>query len=257
MCTTGGGSIPGGALAVIAASMAVWVGSAAVGQPLLVDFELIPGMPNAPGAPVPAASRLSDQYLAMFGVRFSSNSPYVAVVSLGPNHAVSGTQGIGGTTADGDLSYQSANPIIASFFDSTGSQPMVVTTVSIHGDEIYATGTKTMQAFDVSGTLIATVTLPDDADPLVISAPGIHSVAITGSQGNIAFDDLRFDQPQSVCSGTCRADFNCSGSVTIQDIFDYLTAWFARAASADFNRSGTVTVQDIFDFLTAWFAGCH
>ena len=56
---------------------------------------------------------------------------------------------------------------------------------------------------------------------------------------------------------TCLADFNCSGSVTIQDIFDFLTAWFAKLPSADFNNSGTVSVQDIFDFLTAWFAGCH
>ena len=55
---------------------------------------------------------------------------------------------------------------------------------------------------------------------------------------------------------TCLADFNCSGAVTVQDIFDFLNAWFARLPTADFNNSGTVTVQDIFDFLTAWFAGC-
>jgi hypothetical protein len=29
-----------------------------------------------------------------------------------------------------------------------------------------------------------------------------------------------------------------------------------HACPSDFNRSGTVTVQDIFDFLSAWFAGC-
>ena len=54
----------------------------------------------------------------------------------------------------------------------------------------------------------------------------------------------------------CRADFNGSGSVTVQDIFDFLSAWFAHAPTADFNQSGSVTVQDIFDFLTAWFAHC-
>ena len=54
----------------------------------------------------------------------------------------------------------------------------------------------------------------------------------------------------------CPADFNCSGSVTVQDIFDFLSAWFAARPSADFNGSGSVTVQDIFDYLSAWFAGC-
>ena len=55
---------------------------------------------------------------------------------------------------------------------------------------------------------------------------------------------------------TCLADFNNSGAVTVQDIFDFLNDWFAGFTSADFNNSGTVTVQDIFDFLNAWFAGC-
>ena len=54
----------------------------------------------------------------------------------------------------------------------------------------------------------------------------------------------------------CPADFNCSGAVTIQDIFDFLTAWFGEYVSADFNHDGRITVQDIFDFLAAWFAGC-
>jgi len=54
----------------------------------------------------------------------------------------------------------------------------------------------------------------------------------------------------------CRADFNHSGSVTVQDIFEFLGAWFAGAASADFNGVGGVTLQDIFDFLAAWFTGC-
>ena len=56
--------------------------------------------------------------------------------------------------------------------------------------------------------------------------------------------------------GACPADFNGSGTVTVQDIFDFLAAWFASTPSADFNHSGTISVQDIFDFLAAWFAGC-
>ena len=54
----------------------------------------------------------------------------------------------------------------------------------------------------------------------------------------------------------CRADFNRSGAVSVQDIFDFLAAYFAGNPRADFNGSGAVTVQDIFDFLAAYFAGC-
>jgi hypothetical protein len=54
----------------------------------------------------------------------------------------------------------------------------------------------------------------------------------------------------------CPADFNASGALTPQDIFDFLNAWFAGLSAADFNRSGSLTTQDIFDFLNAWFTGC-
>ncbi len=54
----------------------------------------------------------------------------------------------------------------------------------------------------------------------------------------------------------CAADFNGTGGLTVQDIFDFLNAWFASLPSADFNHVGGITVQDIFDFLNAWFTGC-
>ncbi len=54
----------------------------------------------------------------------------------------------------------------------------------------------------------------------------------------------------------CIADFNNSGAVTVQDIFDFLASYFTSAPAADVNGSGSVTVQDIFDFLAAYFAGC-
>jgi hypothetical protein len=55
----------------------------------------------------------------------------------------------------------------------------------------------------------------------------------------------------------CVADFNNSGAVSVQDIFDYLAAYFSNLPSADFNHSGSVSVQDIFDYLTAYFTPCH
>ncbi len=54
----------------------------------------------------------------------------------------------------------------------------------------------------------------------------------------------------------CAPDFDVSGSLTPNDIFAFLNAWFAGMASADFDHSGTLAAQDIFDFINAWFAGC-
>ncbi len=62
--------------------------------------------------------------------------------------------------------------------------------------------------------------------------------------------------PTTVQIVFCPADFNNSGTVTVQDIFDFLAAWFAGNPSANFNGIGAINVQDIFDFLSAWFAGC-
>ncbi len=54
----------------------------------------------------------------------------------------------------------------------------------------------------------------------------------------------------------CPADFNCSGGLSVQDIFDFLAAWFAGSAAADFDGMNGIQVGDIFAFLSAWFAGC-
>ena len=63
----------------------------------------------------------------------------------------------------------------------------------------------------------------------------------------------------------CPADFNEDCTLAVQDIFDYLGAWFSgctgQAGAPCFGRnadqdSNGLTVQDIFNFLGAWFAGC-
>ncbi len=54
----------------------------------------------------------------------------------------------------------------------------------------------------------------------------------------------------------CAADVDGSGSLTVNDVFTFVSAWFAGGAAADFNHSGSLSSQDIFDYLAAWFAGC-
>lgn len=52
----------------------------------------------------------------------------------------------------------------------------------------------------------------------------------------------------------CPADWDASGTVSVQDIFAYLSSWFSN--DGDFNNDHATNVQDIFDFLAAWFTGC-
>lgn len=55
----------------------------------------------------------------------------------------------------------------------------------------------------------------------------------------------------------CPADFNCSGGPpSLQDLFDFLAAYFANLPIADVNGTGGVSVDDVFVFLAAYFTGC-
>jgi hypothetical protein len=54
---------------------------------------------------------------------------------------------------------------------------------------------------------------------------------------------------------SCTGDFNRDGTSSVQDLFDFLAAYFS--GNADINLSGATSLQDIFDFLAAWFGGCH
>ncbi len=48
-------------------------------------------------------------------------------------------------------------------------------------------------------------------------------------------------------------DFNLDGTVSVQDIFDFLAAYFGGIG--DWNGDGVTSVQDIFDFLSDFFGG--
>jgi len=66
---------------------------------------------------------------------------------------------------------------------------------------------------------------------------------------------IDFSQTRSF-NTVCPADFNQSGDVTIQDIYDFLAAYFVPLTTADINGDGSVSVQDLLDFLQHYFAGC-
>jgi hypothetical protein len=90
----------------------------------------------------------------------------------------------------------------------------------------------------------------DPGAPVVLGLfkPGVQ---VTDA-GSISVNGL----PVPGMPSACRADFNNSGGVTTQDIFDFLNGWLAGNVAADFNGINGLEVQDIFEFLNAWFVGC-
>jgi len=59
----------------------------------------------------------------------------------------------------------------------------------------------------------------------------------------------------------CLADFNKNpgAPLSVQDLFDFLAAYFSGSLAANINGSNVppvLSVQDLFDFLAAYFAGC-
>lgn len=56
--------------------------------------------------------------------------------------------------------------------------------------------------------------------------------------------------------GPCPADFDCSGSTEVADIFAFLGAWFGNSLTSDIDGNTQIEVADIFAFLSYWFGGC-
>jgi hypothetical protein len=98
--------------------------------------------------------------------------------------------------------------------------------------------------FRISGATSATLVI----DPVRNIDVGTYTALVTDACGNGVSPPVLLDY--------CAADFNRSGVVSVQDIFDFLAAYFAGDLRADFNGSGANSVQDIFDFLAAYFVNC-
>lgn len=74
------------------------------------------------------------------------------------------------------------------------------------------------------------------------------STAVSFAGDTITLTD---GQPVQVNPG----DFNADGAFTVQDIFDFLTAWARDSPGADLDNSGACDVGDVMTFLDAWFGG--
>src|SRR5205823_3393253 len=92
------------------------------------------------GAVIGDEAKLTDQF-ASRGVLFSSGAGYAAVVNLGDGHAYSGTNGIGGSTSGGTLSYGAGEPVIITFVSPTNRNvPAITDYVSARVDRLHTDG---------------------------------------------------------------------------------------------------------------------
>ncbi len=192
-------------------------------QFVLIDFDSIPGMRNVPGSLVPETSRLTDQFLSAYGVRFRSAAGYAAVcIHEDPGWAEAGNpiggfpapthsapNVLGGTTADGKMAY--SGPITITFHDPANPEgPAVTDYVRIRGEMAPLDGASAkMEAFGLDGKLLGSVSDFDSSAGLTlsISLPGIHSIRLTQQNsgepfGTIGFDNLEFHPVSSATAMT-------------------------------------------------------
>ena len=101
-----------------------------------------------------------------------------------------------------------------------------------------------------TGTISGAHTFSLAISAAISSSAGAYDCIITNGCGPTN------SNPATLTLTPCPADFNGTGSADVQDIFDFLSAWFAADPRADVNHVNGITIQDIFDFLTAWFTGC-
>jgi hypothetical protein len=101
-----------------------------------------------------------------------------------------------------------------------------------------------MVAFSASGSQASTLTV----NSVALARPAVFFCGVSDGCTTLASDPATLT--------LCRADFDCSGSLAVADIFAFLDAWFAGSTTADFDGVSGLQIADIFAFLDAWFAGC-
>ncbi|MCC6320499.1 MAG: hypothetical protein IT438_03565 [Phycisphaerales bacterium] len=129
----------------------------------------------------------------------------------------------------------------------------------------------------IAGNQFVSVTYTTSCDPVVTTGACCcgSNCSVTTSEActgvNLAYaGNGTACTPFSTTVPCCRGNFNKSapgpgapGGVSVQDIFDFLSAYFSSDPCANANDStpgpgapNGVSVQDIFDFLSAYFGGC-
>lgn len=147
---------------------------------------------------------------------------------------------------------------------STGSANVILSLVPISGGCCTVTGACSVTTEDActTGTWFAGSTCNPNVCPLPVAACCTSTGCVEVDAVTCASIPGVWRGVNSFCGqpgnpvACCPANFNQEAGVTLQDLFDFLNAWFAGDPAANFNGDAQVTLQDLFDFLNAWFIGC-
>lgn len=164
----------------------------------------------------------------------------------------------GGTVLDnGVLAVVSPNPLL--------NEPpfVIIGGISVIGDQMIWPNDSDLCGGELVNRVTLTITGPTPVGACCINNTPqcivtVEAACTTTFAGTYIGHNTACDAPPGNFANPtscCRANFNQIGGVTLQDVFDFLNAWFAGDAGADFNGGG-LSIQDIFDFLNAWFTGC-
>ena len=96
----------------------------------------------------------------------------------------------------------------------------------------------------------------DDACGQLGLASRVSAIGVAGTTYRIRVGGYNGATGSGSFTVFCAGDYNRSGTVSVQDIFDFLSGYFSSAPDADINGVNGLSVQDIFDFLATYFAGC-
>jgi hypothetical protein len=140
------------------------------------------------------------------------------------------------------------------------AQPANIANIPVIAGQTYYLG---IGSFDQEpgGVSAIDITIPSDSSSVGACCRGAACTVATAGSCTGIFN--RFAGVGTACNlrpdnigVCCRADFNHLSGISVQDIFDFLNAYFGGNGMADINGAG-LSVQDIFDYLGAYFAGCH
>jgi hypothetical protein len=185
-------------------------------------------------------------------VCLAQNDPPVAVASADRTEIAAGEQ----VCFDGSQSHDPENGPLAYRWTLPHEQ-LSAEVAFCHTFDTVGSFTVTLRVTDDAGGwdldfLSITVGLPSGACCLGTLCLQSSSDACTGSFQGQGTTCGTLDNPTTCCP----ANFNQTGGLTVQDIFDFLAAYFGGDPAADFNGLAGLSVQDIFDYLAAYFTGC-
>lgn len=142
-----------------------------------------------------------------------------------------------------------------------GEQPLILRMVSTPYGLVVTGQNLRLGMTDEDDGLTRSMLLWDGENWIDIMGEGLELIfGIYGDAGSLfvggTFDQIGGVQASRIAEWRIALDTDRSGGVDLADVFGFLSAYFQNARWTDWNEDGTWTVEDVFAYLSDWFAGC-